>query len=69
MGRKNIACFHCGKEIKGKRISTCPPLFLESLGDFPKSFHPSCYVRAEQGAARELGCEPETKEEILARAS
>jgi hypothetical protein len=50
-----IVCFECGKEIKGKMVCTNPPILSLRLGiDFPKSFHPKCYDRAEEKARKEL---------------
>jgi len=40
-----LTCFKCAKIIKGRAVSTNPPRFLIQLGaDFPKSFHPKCFV-------------------------
>lgn len=50
-----IVCFHCAKPIKGKMTVHQPARYLEALGvDFARSYHPSCYVRAEKQAEKEL---------------
>lgn len=49
-----LACYRCGKEIKGKYVFTSPSVLARSLGDFPKAFHPACYDKAEAEAAKEL---------------
>lgn len=48
------ACYQCGKEIKGNAISTFPSNFHINMGDFPKSYHPSCYAKAQKEAEKEL---------------
>ena len=50
-----IACFGCGKEIKGERIVQQPTNLSKLVGDFDKSYHPSCYKKSEEAAAKELG--------------
>jgi len=48
-------CYRCAKTIKGAITHTIPPYISISLGiDFPKAFHPACYVKAENDAARAL---------------
>mgnify|MGYP001209263682 FL=1 len=50
-----ITCFRCAKIIKGKMVCTNPPVYLIKMGvDFPKSFHPKCYDKAEKEAEKEL---------------
>jgi len=49
-------CYECGKGIKGTKIQTVPSILAQILKvDFPKAFHPGCYQKAEEKAARELG--------------
>lgn len=53
--KQPVACWQCGKVIKGKRIYHDPPLFMLRLGlDFAKAFHPRCYVAEEEESSREL---------------
>ena len=48
-------CYHCAKIIKGAIKHTIPSNIAISLGiDFPKAFHPACYIKAENDAARAL---------------
>ena len=49
------ACYVCGKQIKGEAVTTCPPNISIMLGiDFPKSYHPACYAKAEREAEKAL---------------
>jgi len=48
-------CYECGKHIKGQAHFTNPSKMHVQLGiDFPKAFHPKCYVNAEKRAAKTL---------------
>lgn len=49
-----IACYECGRAIKGEVVHVDPPLFAIQLGDFCKTFHPKCYEKAETRAEKEL---------------
>lgn len=50
-----IACYRCGKAIKGKLVRHVPSTLMVRLGiDFPRSYHPACYAKAEKEAASEL---------------
>ena len=51
-----IACFGCGKEIKGERIVQQPTNLSKLVGDFDKSYHPACYKKAEIETEKELRC-------------
>ena len=47
--KTEYVCYHCGKAIKGPHVHTSPPLSLIRLGlDFPKTYHPACYAKAEE---------------------
>ena len=51
-------CYTCAKLIKGKIVRTSPPIINVQLGiDFPKTYHPKCYEKAEREAAKQLGRE------------
>lgn len=51
----SLACWKCGKVIKGKAVQTYPPNLMIKLGiDFPKAYHPKCYELAEKEAAKEM---------------
>ena len=51
-----IVCYKCGKPIKRKVTSTIPSRLALQLGiDFPKSYHPTCFVKAGKEAAIESG--------------
>lgn len=46
------ACYHCGKQIRGKAKIVVPPLLLVRLiGEFTKAYHPSCYDKSEVEAS------------------
>ena len=50
-----VACYKCGKAIKGQCVRTNPPIYLQRLGiDFPKAFHQACYAQAEREAEAAL---------------
>lgn len=57
MSKKTKAChtcFRCAKIIKGKMVYVVPPLFAVACGDFEKAYHPKCYEKSEEEAAKEL---------------
>jgi hypothetical protein len=51
-----IACYHCGKGIRGKAVHHVPSNLHIQLGlDSARSYHERCYQISEHNAARELG--------------
>lgn len=50
----SLACYHCGKQIRGEATHTQPTRLTAQLGDFPKAYHPACYAAAEFAAGLEL---------------
>lgn len=57
-----IACFHCGRAIRGEAMHVIPTLLaVRVAGDFPKAYHPACYAKAEEAAGFELRREPATQ--------
>ena len=50
-----FTCYHCGKPIKGEVFHHIPANYLIALGiDFHKAFHPVCWHKAEEQAAKKL---------------
>lgn len=53
--KQQFTCYHCGKQIAGQVTHTVPANISIMLGiDFPKAWHPACYQKAEDAAAKEL---------------
>ena len=57
-----VTCFECGNLIKGKAIGIYPPIYRIKLRDFPRSYHPSCYTKAEKKAEKETKANPSPAE-------
>jgi hypothetical protein len=50
-----VACYECGKAIKGKAVHIVPSNLAISLGrDFPRSYHSACYAKLGREAAKVL---------------
>ena len=65
--KQQFTCYHCGKQIAGQVKHTVPPNISIMLGvDFPKAWHPICYQRAEDAAAKELFGEDDVQQAIAA---
>lgn len=50
-----IACWKCGRQIKGEITMVYPPIYVMRLcGTRAKAYHPKCYDQAEKEAELEL---------------
>lgn len=50
-----FTCYHCSKPIKGKVTHYVAPMVSIQLGtDTCKTFHPKCYIKAEDQAHAEF---------------